>query len=129
VERDDGLAALAAENVAANGFAARARVLRLDLAAAGPERRAGGLEADAYDTVIANPPFFPEGGGTPAPDAVRRAAREMPGQGLEAWARAAAGAAAPGGTVVFIHVASALPELLSALAPRFGGLTVLPLHP
>jgi tRNA1(Val) A37 N6-methylase TrmN6 len=129
VEIDPGLAALAEANIAGNGFSGRASVVAADLSAPGSALRAAGIAADAYDIVIANPPFFPQGRGTPAPDAVRRAARQMQAGGLSGWARAAAGAAAPGGTVMFVHVASALPELLAALAPRFGALCVLPLHP
>jgi tRNA1(Val) A37 N6-methylase TrmN6 len=37
--------------------------------------------------------------------------------------------ARPGGHVTSIHRAEALPELLPALAGRFGGAVVLPLHP
>ena len=37
--------------------------------------------------------------------------------------------ARPGGRIGLIHRAEALPEVLQALAGRFGGAVVLPLHP
>jgi len=122
VEADPAMAALAAENIAANGLASRAEVQTLDLAA--PGRRA--LAPDAFAAIIANPPFF-DAGSAPAP--ARAAARHMAPDALETWLRAAATHAAPGGEAIFIHVASRLPELLAGFARRFGALTILPLTP
>jgi tRNA1(Val) A37 N6-methylase TrmN6 len=129
VERDPGLAALAADNAEANGFADRADVLVLDLTTAGAVRRAAGLEADRYATVIANPPYFAAGQGTPSPEHGRAAARHMSASALDLWVRTAAASAAPGGEVVFILPARGLAALLAAFDARFGALTVLPLSP
>ncbi len=126
VESDPVAAALAADNIAANGFAARAYVLALDVTAPGRTRAAAGLDADTYARVIANPPFFEAG---TAPAAPRRAARHMPAETLDRWVRTAATHAAAGGEVIFIHVPQRLPELLAAFAARFGAITVLPLAP
>ena len=128
VEIDPAMAALAEANLAANGMLGRGTVLCLDVTATAAQRRAGGLAADHFDSVIANPPFFEPARGT-APAANRAGARHMPAASLEMWARAAATHAAAGGEVIFIHVASALPALLAAFASRFGALTVLPLLP
>lgn len=128
VERDLDLAGLAALNLRQNGFAARARVLTLDVTEKGRARAAAGLAADHFDAVIANPPFFDPAGGT-APAPARAGARHMPPAELELWVKTAASHAAPGGEVIFIHAAAALPALLQAFLPRFGGVTVLPFTP
>lgn len=126
VESDPALAALAVDNLAANGLAARGRVLTLDITAPGRARAAAGLAADGFVSVIANPPFF--SGGTGA--SVRgSAARQMSAGALDLWVKTAATHAAPGGEVIFIHTAEALPILLAALQSRFGALTLLPLTP
>ena len=126
VEADAGMAALARENVAGNGFAGRAEVLELDLTATGKVRTAAGLLPDAYAAVIANPPFFEAG---TAPAAARAAARHMPAETLDRWVQTAASHAAPGGEIVFIHVAERLGPLLQSFESRFGAVTVLPLTP
>lgn len=128
-DNDPEALALARENLVSNGFAERAETLALDVTAAGAVRRAAGLASDHYAAVIANPPFFATGQGTPAPHAARAAARQMPASGLEQWARTAAASAAPGGEVVFIVPAESLADGLGAFSGRFGALTVLPLSP
>jgi len=126
VESDPAMLALARENLAVNGFAARGEVIPLDLTAPGRTRTAAGLVADAYDCVVANPPFFD--GGTAA-SARGKAARQMPAETLDLWVKSAASHAAPGGEIIFIHTAEALPALLAAFAARLGAITVLPLTP
>jgi tRNA1(Val) A37 N6-methylase TrmN6 len=126
VESDPAMIALAAENLAHNGFAARARVLELDVTAPGRTRSAAGLEADRYAAVIANPPFFEAG---TAPAATRAAARHMTAEALDSWVKTAATHAAPGGEIIFIHVAERLAALLQSFTARFGAITVLPLTP
>lgn len=126
VESDAETAALATENVTANGFAARADVLVLDLTAPGRVRVATGLEPDRFASVIANPPFF-EAGTAPAPR--RAAARHMSAEALDAWVKSAASHAAPGGEVIFVHVADRLSSLLQSFEARFGAITLLPLTP
>lgn len=127
VERDAATLALARDNVGANGLAEKAKILAIDILAKGAERRAAGLRDNAYDVVIANPPYFGAGQGTRAPDAARADARHMEEEALEAWAKCAASAARAGGTAIFIYPAQGLAALLGAFAPRFGDLTVLPL--
>ena len=126
VESDPETAALAAANIESNGLAARARILPLDVTAPGRARAAAGLAADHFVTVIANPPFF-EAGTAPSPN--RAAARHMSAQALDLWVKTAATHAAPGGEIIFIHVAERLSALLAAFEGRFGAVTVLPLTP
>ena len=128
VEADPEMAALAALNLAANGFAGRAKVLTLDVTARGAVRAAAGLPADHFESVIANPPFFDSTAGS-APAASRAAARHMAPAALDLWVKAAATSAAPGGEVVFIHTVAALPALLAAFEARFGGITIMQLTP
>jgi tRNA1(Val) A37 N6-methylase TrmN6 len=126
VERDAEAMAIAGANIEANGFAARARTILLDVAARGAERRAAGLEPDRYDAVIANPPFFDAAAGTRAA-ADRADARHMAQGTLDLWVRTAATSAAPGAEIVFIYPAAGLAPLLAAFGQRFGAVTVLPL--
>ena len=58
VEIDSGLAALARENAAANGKSESFESIAADITASWAELQAAGLRSDAYDHVIANPPFF-----------------------------------------------------------------------
>jgi tRNA1(Val) A37 N6-methylase TrmN6 len=121
--------ALARHNLAANGMATRAEVLALDVTAKGAAREAAGLAREAYAAVIVNPPFFSAGAGTQAGHAGRAAARHAETGELDLWVRAAVAHVAPGGEVVFIHRAEALPALLAAFGARLGAQTVLPLAP
>lgn len=127
VESDAEVLPMAATNVSENTFADRARVVVADVTQVA-QRTAAGLGPDSFASVIANPPFFDGAAGTPAA-ADRTAARQMPIETIDAWARAAAMHAAPNGEVIFIHTPQSLPILLASLAPRFGALTLLPLAP
>ncbi len=133
VEIDSSIAALAAENVAANGFAGRARVVVADVAAA-RSRRAGGLAEGAADLVVTNPPYFEAPDVRVSPDG-RRArahvfAREDEGRSaLAAWIVGALALLAPGGRFVMIHRPEALAEILASFGKRLGAVAVLPIYP
>ena len=129
VEIDPGLAALAHENAAANGMTERFESTAADLTASWSELHAAGLRPDAYDHVMANPPFYSHGRSRPAKDQSNARARAMPEGELEAWLRFLAATAKPSGTCTVIHTAEALPELLSAFDRRFGDLRITPLYP
>ncbi len=60
VEADPDLAALARENAAANGFGERFEVVAADIAAAWTSLE-GRVGREAYDHVMANPPFYVHG--------------------------------------------------------------------
>jgi len=129
VERESAMAGLARLNIARNGLADRARVVEADVTIrlATSEREALGREC--YDVVIANPPYHDMARGRPATDPAKRAAHAMASGDLDIWARFMARMARPGGHCLMIHRAEALGEIVDALAPRFGRLTLLPLHP
>jgi tRNA1(Val) A37 N6-methylase TrmN6 len=129
VERNPALAALARRNVERNGLAARVRVVAADVARPleqAPEIASG---AGTYQHVLANPPHLVEGRGTASGDPVKAAANAMPAGDLDRWCRFMAAMAAADGAAAVIHRADALPEVLAALAGRFGGTIVLPIHP
>tara|TARA_R110002124_G_scaffold250589_3_gene415674 strand:- start:6113 stop:6898 length:786 start_codon:yes stop_codon:yes gene_type:complete len=128
-EQNADMLALATANLADNGLAQRARTLAVDIAAKGSERLAAGLAENAFDVVIANPPFFTDGAGTLAGNAGRASARHMAAAALDLWVKTAAGCAAAGGEVIFVYPAQSLAPLLSAFDQRFGAITVLPLTP
>jgi tRNA1(Val) A37 N6-methylase TrmN6 len=129
VERDPHLAALARANVARNGLDARVRVAIADVTR--PLRELPELTglADTFHHALANPPYHLEGHGTLAAGPRKAAANAMPAGALERWLRFAAAMLRPGGTLTLIHRPEALEALLAALAGRFGGLVLLPLHP
>lgn len=129
VERDPDMAALARANAEENGFSTRARIAVGDVIGPAAQRREMGVAENAYATIIANPPFFAQGAGTLAADAVRAGARHMEEAALDLWIRAAAGAARAGGEIIFIYPAAGLATLLAGFDKRFGAVTILPLLP
>ena len=126
-EIDPALAALATENIAANGFAERARAVEADILAP-KSRRAAGLADGGFDIVLTNPPFHDKGAVRVSPDAGRARAHVAEG-GLGPWMRAALALLAPGGLFLMIHRADALADILEAAKGRIGGLRLLPVAP
>ncbi len=121
VERDPVLAALAAKNAAANGFA-------------GISVEPGAIEDFApgdkkFDHAMANPPWHAPAG-TASPDPGRRQARQAEANLLGRWIRVLAGALRLRGTLSLVLPPAALPESLAALAEHGCGSPVLwPLWP
>lgn len=123
VERDPALAALAAENAALNGWADHVRVITGDVA--DPALR-GALPRVAHG--LANPPFWE--GGSPPPEAVRRAATHESGVALADWARCLAAALGHKGSATLILPAGRFADGLAALAEAgLGSPALLPLWP
>jgi tRNA1(Val) A37 N6-methylase TrmN6 len=84
------------------------------------------LRDRGFDHVITNPPFF--GAGKRAPDAGRARARQEEVT-LEIWIDAALRRLKPKGWLTLIHRAERLPEVISALKDRAGGIEIKPLAP
>ena len=151
IELDPALAALANENAAASGVAARVRFVAGDILSppaasesscegtpSGVTRRfysgggdspAAGLAGKLFDHVLTNPPFSAMGAGSSSPDADKRRAKEEGAGGLAAWLDACLGFLKPGGTLTLIHRADRLDAVLARLAGRAGGIVVFPLWP
>jgi tRNA1(Val) A37 N6-methylase TrmN6 len=120
IERAPALAALARDNIAANGLAGRARVIEAD--ALGPLDELG-----SADGVFFNPPYDEPGEGR-APAEERRAAHvaERPvGDWIKVWSNRLAG----GGMLTLIQRAQRLPDILAALDGRLGGVEIYPVRP
>ena len=128
-ERDEAMLGLAQGNANRNGFSGRVALAQVDVAAPGTMRREAGIRDNAFDSVIANPPFFDAASGTLARESARAGARHMDSAELDLWVKSAAGAAAGGGEAIFVYPAQGLAPLLAAFSKRFGGLTILPLSP
>ncbi|MGE5261111.1 MAG: tRNA1(Val) (adenine(37)-N6)-methyltransferase [Actinomycetota bacterium] len=129
VEIDEELCELASKNAERNEFAASFRVAKADVMGSAKSHREAGLVREAYDHVIANPPFYAEAAVRAAPDKARASAHVMGAGGLASWLRFLASYAAPKGRLTLIHRPECLGELLSLLERRFGDVTVFPLFP
>jgi tRNA1(Val) A37 N6-methylase TrmN6 len=132
IEIDPALASLAAENAGRNGLRSRTRVIQADILEA-PARRAAGLEEEAADLVVTNPPFFEPGAARISPDQGKARAHVFAGPAvsapLVAWIRACLALLKPGGRFALIHRPDALAAILSATEARIGALALLPVHP
>ncbi|MCU0826744.1 MAG: methyltransferase [Tabrizicola sp.] len=78
-----------------------------------------------FDHVIANPPYYPATG-SPSPVAVRARAMQVETP-LSDWVAAATRRLRPGGWLTLILGADGLPQVVSALGPKLGSASVLPL--
>jgi len=119
VERDPALAALARQNAAANGFAARLAFVAGDIADFADTRM--------FDHALANPPWH-TASGTASPVAAREAAKRASPGLLAAWARSLARRLH--GSLSLILPAAAFAEGVAALTEAgCGALTLTPLWP
>jgi len=131
VENDPEMAAFARRSAALPQNARlgdRVEIVEADVALRGRARVSAGLGDGAFDFAIMNPPFNPAHD-RPTPDALRRRAHVMEAGTLEAWMRTAAALVKAGGGVAAIARPVSLPELLAALAGRFGATRIVPVHP
>ncbi len=127
VEIEPALSALAAENIAANGFAHSARAVALDVGGPGKAFAAAGLEAGGADQVLMNPPFNdPAHQSSPEPS--RQRAHSAAAGTLAIWTGTARRLLRSGGTLTLIWRADTLPDILQALSLGFGGIEVIPVQ-
>jgi len=120
LERDPAMAGLARLGVAENGLAGRVEIVTGD---------AGDLPADwagRFDLVFSNPPYF-------EPGAIARPGTGKAGAYLEslplaAWLDAMLYGLRAKGTLVLVHRAAALAEIMAALNGRVGEIAVMPVH-
>lgn len=128
VEFDPVLAEIAVKNILRNGLEARARAVELDVTAPSDAFAAAGLVPGSADHVLMNPPFNNPARQHVSPDLGRRSAHVAPDKTLEQWIAAAAWLLHSAGTLTMIWRTDGLADVLAALAPRFGGIAVLPVH-
>jgi tRNA1(Val) A37 N6-methylase TrmN6 len=130
VEIDARLAALARENAQLNDLAGRVRSVVLDVAAPARAFAAAGLPQETFARVLMNPPFNDPARQRASPDRRRRQAHAAaPAATLAAWTKTAARLLRPRGTLTLVWRADGLGDVLKALAPAFGEIAVLPVHP
>lgn len=131
VERAPEMAACAEATLAHPGNAHlsdRATVLTADVTLTGKARHTAGLEDNAFDYVIMNPPFNAETDRA-TPDELRRQAHVMDKGLFENWLRSAAAIIRPRGGVSVIARPESLPAILEAMQGRFGSVGIKPIHP
>lgn len=132
IEVDARLAALATKNVQLNGLAARVSVAVLDATAPARAFAAVGLAPESIARVLMNPPFNDPARHRASPDRQRRLAHLSAHAGsggmLATWVKSAARLLRPRGTLSMIWRADGLADVLRALGPTFGDVTVLPVH-
>lgn len=129
VERSADLADLARRNVERNGLAERARVVPADIADRAAALEIAGIAANAFDVVIANPPYLETGRHRLPQDPTAADAFGMAPGALDTWLKFMARAAKADGCMAMIHRADALGDILAAIGERFGALCILPIHP
>jgi tRNA1(Val) A37 N6-methylase TrmN6 len=125
MDRDADLVVTAAGNIVHNQMEERARATFCDVAAPNAEREARGVRLRAFDSVIANPPYFHVG--TLAPEPQRATSRHMANDMLETWLRLASASVRQNGEALFIYPAEGLYHLLACMQGRFGNVTVMPI--
>jgi tRNA1(Val) A37 N6-methylase TrmN6 len=118
VERDPAAAALARENVRANGLQGRIAIVESDLFAP---------DGESFGGVFCNPPFAEAGEGR-LPAAARQGAR-VTEHSLDAWIARLSNRLAGGGALTLIHRADRIAAILAALDGRLGGAAVYPVRP
>ncbi|MGI9406572.1 MAG: tRNA1(Val) (adenine(37)-N6)-methyltransferase [Hyphomicrobiaceae bacterium] len=129
IDIDPDLVALAGRNATRNGLSSRSRFVTGDVRLGGKGASMGEMPANAFEHVVANPPFFESGTVRHAPEPLKDRANVMAAGDLEKWVRFLTGAARPDGILTMVHKADALAELLNLLENRFGDLRVFPLFP
>lgn len=85
------------------------------------------LRALAFDLVLANPPFHPAAGASPAADPGRDRAQREGEADLADWIAAGLRRLRPGGVLALVHLTTRLPGILAALDGRAGATEILPL--
>jgi tRNA1(Val) A37 N6-methylase TrmN6 len=130
LERDPLLANLAERNAIHNAFMEPVTwsVHVFDVTAPARERAGSGVSSSSFDHVLMNPPFDQPHHVRPSPDARKRAAYLLEEDGCLPWIKCARWLLKPHGRVSLIFRAQALPDMLAALAGRFGSLDVTPIH-
>jgi tRNA1(Val) A37 N6-methylase TrmN6 len=127
LDKNPRAAVFARQNVAANGLAARTRVVEADLFDVFARKTEELVET--ADLVVTNPPFLNAGESRASPDCDRAMAHVLDEGGIEKWLRASLALLRPGGVFALIHRADALDAVLAALSGRLGGLEILPVFP
>jgi tRNA1(Val) A37 N6-methylase TrmN6 len=128
IEIDAALCALAADNARLNGLDDRATVVAADAGSIDALQSAG-LAPASFDCVLMNPPFFDSRRHNVSPDPRRRSAHVGSPGLLGHWVGTSAWLTKPAGVLTLIWRADALDDVVAALRPEFGDISVLPVLP
>lgn len=109
-------------------IASRLSLVEADVTLRGKARIAAGLEDDAFDHVIMNPPFN-HAGDRRAPDGLKAEAHAMAGDLFDDWIRTAGAILKPGGQLSLIARPESVADIIAACGRRFGGIEITMLHP
>jgi tRNA1(Val) A37 N6-methylase TrmN6 len=124
LELDPALVSIARTNAAENGFGEWIEFFPGNVAAPPFELRPG-----SFDAVMLNPPYRAEDSGTPSPHEGKQRANEEGEADLGVWLRTALEMVKNKGTIVLVHRADRLDEIVSLLHGKAGELAILPLWP
>lgn len=131
VERSPEMAAFARKSLALSEnkhLASRVSVIEADVTLKGKQRVAAGLQDEAFDHVIMNPPFN-AAADRRTPDALKADAHAMTEDLFESWIRTAGAILKPGGELSLIARPESIADIIAACGRRFGGLEVTMIHP
>jgi tRNA1(Val) A37 N6-methylase TrmN6 len=112
-----------------NQLSGRVDAVALDVAASAADFAAAGLAGASCDIVLMNPPFNDPGRHHASPQPRRRLAHALPAAALPRWVATAARLLRPGGILTVIFRADNFDRMMAALAPGFGAITLMPVHP
>lgn len=115
------LIALAAQSATLNGWTSEFVI--------GDVRDKTALKPDYFDHAVCNPPFLEPGTWYETPDPVRAKQLATGDARLSDWIACLHRTVKPEGSVTLIHRADHADKIIQALGPKFGGLTLWPLHP
>jgi tRNA1(Val) A37 N6-methylase TrmN6 len=124
LEQQPEMAALARDNVGANGLEDRITIVEGDLLDA-----PGVLEPDSFQHIMANPPYVAAAQGDPSMDPARVASHVEGDAGLADWISFAHARLVHKGSLTLIYDPARLDELMVTLQGCFGGVIVYPLWP
>jgi tRNA1(Val) A37 N6-methylase TrmN6 len=139
IERDEAAAGIARQNAALNGVADCTTIITGDVSQAfgGSVTSAGSpppspltpeLRNQTFDWAISNPPYFDDPGELRLPSPEKRGAW-LADDGLAAWCNFLTRAVRDGGSIVMIHRADRLADLLSLLSAKSGSFVIRPVQP
>lgn len=107
---------------------ANATVTQLDIGSSVKAREKAGLSAAMVNHVVMNPPYYEAKKHQKASDDYRHTAHMLaPDISLADWIIFATWILKSKGSLSLIYPASSLPEILSFMQGRFGGITILPI--
>ncbi|MDB5478297.1 MAG: methyltransferase, partial [Alphaproteobacteria bacterium] len=124
IEREAKYAELAQKNVERNKAGELVSIIKGDIADKALFKNLG-----SFDHVIANPPYYETGRHSGALGLLRRVARQHEPDDLEMWLQSANRFLKPKGSVIFIHSAEKLDELMVGLKKFCGAIRVFPFWP